>query len=589
MGIAIMASIYVEDRAMKAALAAIEDTDHDWIRIRTDGLLVEISGEAPDEIERIKGLSTIQSLFSNSRIRDRTTATQDGRQSDFKLQLVWAGDRILMLGKLPDDGSRSAARVRVAEAFPAATIEDLASTAAGEAGQEWSELLLLGLMGFELVPGSNVFLDNGKVTVIGQAGSQAELDRAREILESARQEPLQIELQVTFPRPTVGIFRFSMQFEDGRAVIADCQVETEEDRELVHAAVTGGSAELDGRCRLVRGTPPAGWTDAVTGAAALLQAAGGGSVLIEDRSVFAGPPDAESQSGFNDTATTLAAGLPDGYSLILVDPQYFDDSDASERRMPVLAAGLTENGTLQIRGNLNNRGSRRAVIAFARAVFDPIAEDVEIGTDEAVSASLTQGVIAGLEALSELHEGELLIGTDFLELSGLSGVAGRGKAILHQLAGLPGWLERSVDVTYDPGLSFRGSGMNPRRCESLAKDIMVTHRITFEPNSARLTTESLPAIDQLATVLRECVDAPLEISGHTDNQGREEMNMNLSRKRAIAVLNALTNEGLELNNYSVTGYGETQPVADNTTAAGREQNRRIEFRLRDNAFGSSPR
>ena len=584
-----MASIYIEDRGMKSALSAIEDAGHDWIRVRTDGLLVEISGEAPDEIERIRGLATIQPLFSNSRIRDRTTTTQTSRRSYFNLQLVWAGERVLMLGRLPDDNSRSVARDLISLTYPAATIEDLASNAAGEADQHWSDLLLLGLRGFQLVPGSNVFLADRQVTVIGQAGSQEELDRAREMLESARRDPLQLDLQVTFPRPTIGIFRFSMQLDEGRALVRDCHVETEGDRDLVHSAVSGGTSNLVGRCQLARGTPPVNWTEAVRGAVALLQATGSGSVLIEDTAIFAGPSDAGSQSGFNETARNLTAGIPDGYNLTLVGPQYFDVSSPAQQRVPVFVAGLDENGTLRMRGNLNNPSSQLAVIAFARAVFDPVMEDVIIGVDEAVSDLLTQGVISGLEALSGLHEGELLIGNDFIELSGLSGVAGRGRAISRQLAGLPDWLERSIEVIYDPGLSFRGSGMNPRRCISLAKDIMVTHRISFEPNSARLTADSLPAIGQLATVLRECTDAPLEISGHTDNQGSERMNMNLSRRRAIAVLNALTNEDLLLNNYTVTGYGESQPIADNSTAAGREQNRRIEFRLRDDAFGSSPR
>jgi len=71
----------------------------------------------------------------------------------------------------------------------------------------------------------------------------------------------------------------------------------------------------------------------------------------------------------------------------------------------------------------------------------------------------------------------------------------------------------------------------------------------------------------------------MEIAGHTDSQGREEMNLNLSQSRADAVLNGLLARSVLVSNLTAQGYGESQPIASNETEAGREQNRRIEFRL----------
>ena len=76
-----------------------------------------------------------------------------------------------------------------------------------------------------------------------------------------------------------------------------------------------------------------------------------------------------------------------------------------------------------------------------------------------------------------------------------------------------------------------------------------------------------------------CLEAPIEIGGHTDSQGREEMNLNLSKARAEAVLTALRGARVKLKSLTAEGYGETQPIADNSTEEGREANRRIEFRL----------
>jgi len=71
----------------------------------------------------------------------------------------------------------------------------------------------------------------------------------------------------------------------------------------------------------------------------------------------------------------------------------------------------------------------------------------------------------------------------------------------------------------------------------------------------------------------------MEIGGHTDSQGREEMNLGLSQSRADAVLNGLLARGVLVTNLTARGYGENRPIADNDSEDGRELNRRIEFRL----------
>ena len=89
-------------------------------------------------------------------------------------------------------------------------------------------------------------------------------------------------------------------------------------------------------------------------------------------------------------------------------------------------------------------------------------------------------------------------------------------------------------------------------------------------------------LDEIADVLRECDELSLEIAGHTDSQGREEMNFQLSQSRATAVLIELQRRKVLTTNYVAKGYGELQPIAENDTEEGRETNRRIEFKLAPN-------
>ena len=104
-------------------------------------------------------------------------------------------------------------------------------------------------------------------------------------------------------------------------------------------------------------------------------------------------------------------------------------------------------------------------------------------------------------------------------------------------------------------------------------------KITFNPASSTFEDDAVETIDAIADVLRECQGIRVEISGHTDSQGRETMNQRLSQARADAVLNAILARRVLGTGLVAKGYGESRPVATNDTAEGREANRRIEFRL----------
>ena len=84
-----------------------------------------------------------------------------------------------------------------------------------------------------------------------------------------------------------------------------------------------------------------------------------------------------------------------------------------------------------------------------------------------------------------------------------------------------------------------------------------------------------------------CGDIRLEIGGHTDSQGREQMNLNLSQSRANSVLFELQRRRVLTKNIIAKGYGESQPIASNDTEQGREINRRIEFTPSDKSMGTT--
>ena len=102
--------------------------------------------------------------------------------------------------------------------------------------------------------------------------------------------------------------------------------------------------------------------------------------------------------------------------------------------------------------------------------------------------------------------------------------------------------------------------------------------VRFKFDSDILTEDSKDTLNNVASVLKRLTSLKLEIQGHTDSDGPAVYNQDLSERRAISVKNYLVSKGIDANRLTTIGYGETNPVTENTTFAGKAKNRRIEFK-----------
>jgi outer membrane protein OmpA-like peptidoglycan-associated protein len=103
--------------------------------------------------------------------------------------------------------------------------------------------------------------------------------------------------------------------------------------------------------------------------------------------------------------------------------------------------------------------------------------------------------------------------------------------------------------------------------------------ITFETNKTVIRKQSFPTLDEAVKVLQDYPDLKIKVRGHTDNTGKREKNMTLSQGRAEAVKEYLVGKGVASDKIQTEGLGPDEPVADNKTAKGRTENRRIEFKI----------
>jgi outer membrane protein OmpA-like peptidoglycan-associated protein len=124
------------------------------------------------------------------------------------------------------------------------------------------------------------------------------------------------------------------------------------------------------------------------------------------------------------------------------------------------------------------------------------------------------------------------------------------------------------------GCPEEGSGLVKVTCEK----IEITDSVYFDTGSDHIQERSFTLLNQVGAVLQSATQIKrLRVEGHTDDRGKDAYNLELSKRRAASVMRYLLEQGVADNRLTSEGYGETRPIADNKTGAGRSQNRRVEF------------
>ena len=278
----------------------------------------------------------------------------------------------------------------------------------------------------------------------------------------------------------------------------------------------------------------------------------------------------------NDAQPTVSGGLEQ------IEP-------SASGLLPVPSLEIEFGDRLSVRGRVADTATRDALLHEIDSTFTGKLGDSELSVDSRLGTSVTnsglQAVLAAvLPHLAALTNGRLTVQERSIELSGVvAEFADKARIVSAVNEDQPAGY--TLDIAIDAPVATTDS------CQALFDEMLMLETIEFGTNSADIAPASLPLLRRLVSVLDSCGFA-VEVGGHTDATGDEVYNQWLSERRAEAVSAYLVansrkfkgNESAEAAvdsaKVKAIGYGESKPLADNTTRQGRAANRRIEFNVR---------
>jgi len=233
--------------------------------------------------------------------------------------------------------------------------------------------------------------------------------------------------------------------------------------------------------------------------------------------------------------------------------------------------------TLTLSGYVPDDKVHAAIIASAsRKFFNEKVVD-NLKTSIGAPGGFSAAVMPAMGALSRLSTGTLVVSDREVKLSGdalYDAAAAQIRAGLGK--DFPQGFQFKPDVSTKPQVA----PVDATVCQQLFAELLGKAKIRFESGRATIDPDSAGLIDHLVETASRCPTVNIEVAGHTDADGDDAANQELSERRAQAVVDELVKAGLPDDRFTAVGYGSAQPVASNDTEDGKAQNRRIEFVVR---------
>ncbi len=574
------AALLIERLSTSAVKSRLLTEGITWADVQSDGLQVQLIGIAPNEAARYRVVNLVGSEVDASRVRDQLeiTPVKAIEAPHFSLEILRNDDGIQIIGLLPNADAESALIDKAKTLAQDAPFSEMIETATYPATPEWDAALAFGVRAFEMLPRSKISISAARVSVTAIATSVSEKRAFDTELLAAKPAGLNTVIEVSAPRPVLTPFTMRFVKDAAGARFDACAADTEKAKKAILAAGVDAGAVASDSCTVGLGVPSPSWGTAVKAGIAAVGTLASGTITFKDADVTLQAGSDVSQADFDRVVGDLEAALPDVFSLnAMLEPRAEGRSEGPAEFTATLAA---DTGKVELRGRLTDEMLRGATENFAKAAFGTGNVYQAARLDPELPAGWPVRVLSGLEALAELDSGTLTVQADLVSIQGVSGVQTARARISQILSDKLGQGKAfKVDVTYDQALDPVAALPTPQVCADRVAKVLDNQKIVFPPSSTEIDASADKVMAAIADALTDCVGIKIEIGGHTDGQGSDQGNQALSQARAEAVLVALQGRQVDVSGFTAKGYGESVPLGDNETEAGRETNRRIEFKL----------
>ncbi|EEB85776.1 OmpA family protein [Roseobacter sp. GAI101] len=568
----------IEENSEIGVRDALDEKGMVWAEVEADGLQVTLSGTAPNEVVRFNALSAAGSIVDAARVIDDMEVVSQATIAAprFSAEILRNDSGVSIIGLIPTTTDRDAAISRFYSIVGSENVADLLESANYPAPDGWEDAFAFAILAMEKLPRAKASVSAGRIDITAISDSAAEKARLEEQLRRAAPPGLSMTLDIATPRPVLTPFTLRFQITEDATGFDACSADTEKASAKITAAAKTAGATGTIRCTVGLGVPSPRWAEAVEKTIKALTEIGQGSVNFVDADITLVAAAGTDQDLFDRVVGELENALPDVFAL---DARLTEAVDPNAGP-PEFVATLSTDGKVQLRGRLSDEELRELADSYAKASFgtDKVYTAARIVDD--LPADWPTRVLSGLDALSKLANGSVIVQPDNVSVKGNTGNPDAGSQIATLLAGKLGEGQQyDIAVVYQEKLDPVLGLPTPEECEAQIGEVVKAGKINFEPGSATIDASALSTMDQIAEILKPCGDIALEIQGYTDSQGREEMNLALSQSRAQSVLNELRARRVLTASFVAKGFGEEAPVESNDTEEGREANRRIEFRL----------
>lgn len=591
--VAWISAIIIESRSASAVTSRLLAEGYTWATVEANGLQVGLTGTAPNEAARFRAVNLAASVVDSTRLRDHfeVTPAQAVQAPRFSIEMLRNDDGIQLIGLLPEGTDRQTLTDAAAALVEPALLSDMLEEAAYPAPETWPAAFAFALEALQTLPRAKISVAADHVTVTAIAGSEQEKRDLEATLTASRPSGIQVAVDITAPRPVLTPFTLRFVLDDRGARFDACSADSEKARAQILAAATTAGAETDAlTCTVGLGVPSPSWANAAVAGIAAVAALGEATITFSDADVTLEAGASVQQDVYDRVVGEFRAALPEVFSLVAKLAEKPSNVNAGPAEFTATLAEETQQ--LELRGRLTDDLSQTAIESLAKARFGAGKVYMATRLDPELPDGWPIRVMAGLEALAELHHGNLVVRADRVEIKGFAGSQAAKSKISQILSDQLGKGQTfRVDVQYVKALDPLASLPTARECAEAVNGIVTANKIKFPPGSAEIDAAASKIVAMIAVALERCGPIRLEIAGHTDAQGSEGGNLALSQARAEAVLIALQGRQVDVSGMTAKGYGEGVAIADNGSEIGREANRRIEFTLQappEGDEGNSP-